>query len=284
MSIGDGIPLFKAAVFGLLVSVTFALWPLAQARETPAANLFRTNVMPVTTWPKRSYILAVMLGVIALCTLVVFWAEERRFAYWFVIVSLFTVFLLRLGALAVMRVAKHAPRPNNAMWRLVLANLHRPGTSTPGVVLALGVGLSVLVAVALIQGNIARQVQDSIPDQAPAFFFIDIQPHQVAAFESKVLSVPGTGDLNRMPSMRGRVVQINGVPVDQVDIDPSVKWAVNGDRALTYSARPSPGTEFTAGTWWAEDYTGPPLISFDAKVADGFGVGVGDTLTINVLG
>jgi len=276
--------LFKAAVFGVLVSATFALWPLAQARETPAANLFRTNVVPVTSWPKRSYVLAVLLGVVVLGALVVFWAEERRFAYWFVIVSVCTVLLLRLGALAVMRAAKHAPRPNTAMWRLVLANLYRPGTSTPGVVLALGVGLSVLVAVALIQGNIARQVQESIPDQAPAFFFIDIQPHQVADFESQVLSVPGAGELTRMPSMRGRIVQINGVPVDQVDINPSVRWAVNGDRALTYAAVPSPGTEFTDGTWWAADYRGPPQISFDATVADGFGVGVGDTLTINVLG
>ena len=276
--------LLKAAVFGALVSATFALWPLAQARETPAANLFRTNVVPVKTWPKLSYTLAVVLGVVTLAALVILWSEERRFSYWFVLVSLLTVFLLRLGALAVMQTAKHAPRPSSAMFRLVLANLHRPGASTPGVVLALGVGLSVLVAVALIQGNIARQVQDSIPDQAPAFFFIDIQPHQVAPFDAAVTGVTGAGELTRMPSMRGRIVQINGVPVDQVDIDPGVRWAVNGDRALTYAATPSPGTEFTGGTWWAEDYTGPPLISFDSRVADGFGVGLGDTLTVNVLG
>jgi putative ABC transport system permease protein len=183
-----------------------------------------------------------------------------------------------------MWIAQHAPQPDNAVLRLVLANLHRPGTTTPGVVQALGVGLSVLVAVALIQGNIAKQVQDSIPDQAPAFFFIDIQPHQVESFDTTVTSVPGAHDLMRRPSLRGRIVKIAGVPVEEVDIDPGVRWAVRGDRALSYAATPAEGTEFAGGAWWPEDYAGPPIISFDAAVARGFGVGLGDTLTINVLG
>ena len=276
--------LLKAAVFGVLVSATFALWPLAQSRETPAANLFRTNVMPVMRWPRPKYIAAVALGVLALGVLVIFWAEEPRFARWFVLVSIATVILLRLGAQLVMAAAKRAPRPDNAMWRLVLANLYRPGTSTPGVVLAMGVGLSVLVAVALIQGNIARQVEDSIPKQAPAFFFIDIQSHQAQAFDEAVTSVPGSTNLLRMPSLRGRIVGINGVPVDQADIRSDVRWAVRGDRALTYAATPREHTEFTEGAWWPADYAGPPQISFDANVADGFGVGLGDTLTFNVLG
>ncbi|MCW8916389.1 MAG: ABC transporter permease [Magnetovibrio sp.] len=276
--------LFKAAVFGLLVSLTFALWPLAQAQETPAANLFRTNVAPITTHPKKRYGFAVMTGVIVLALLVVYWAEERNFAYWFVAVSLATVFLLHLGSLAVMKIAAHAPRPQNAVTRLVLANLHRPGTATPSVVQALGVGLSVLVGVALIQGNIAQQVEESIPEHAPAYFFIDIQPHQVETFDKTIKAVPGTHDLLRKPSMRGRVVKINGVPVDQVDVAQNVRWAIRGDRALSYAAIPPKGTEFVAGQWWDQNYNGPPQISFDAQVASGFGVGIGDTLTINVLG
>lgn len=276
--------LLQAASFGFLVSATFALWPLAQARETPAANLFRTNVIPVMHWPRPAYIVAVLAGVAALGALVVLWAEEQRFAYWFVVVSIATVILLRFGAAAVMFAAKRAPRPDHAMGRLVLANIYRPGSSTPDVVLALGVGLSVLVAVALIQGNIARQVHESIPEQAPAFFFIDIQPDQVADFDATVTSVRGAGDFMRRPSLRGRIVKIDGVPVDQVDIRSDVRWAVRGDRALSYAAEPAEGTEFAAGQWWPSNYAGPPQISFDASVAEGFGVGLGDTLTLNVLG
>jgi len=276
--------LLKAAVFGFLVSVTFTLWPLAQARQTPAANLFRTNVMPHIVWPKPYDALAIFAGMLMLGALVVFWAENQRFAYWFILVSVATVFLLRFGALGVMQMAKRIPQPRRAVWRLVLTNLHRPGAATPSIVLALGTGLSVLVAVVLIQGNIARQVQNSIPAQAPAFFFIDIQPHQVEAFDATVTSIAGAGELSRMPSLRGRIVKINGVPTDQVDVAANVRWAVNGDRALTFAATPAPGTVFTDGKWWPEDYAGPPLISFDATVAKGFGVGVGDTLTLNILG
>ncbi|MBL4693223.1 MAG: ABC transporter permease [Magnetovibrio sp.] len=276
--------LFKAAVFGCLVSITFALWPLAQARETPAANLFRTKVMPITTWPRPLYICGVFGGVLALGGLVVFWATERDFAAWFVVVSILAVGVLRFGAVAIMKAAKHAPRPKIAIWRLVLANLHRPGTSTPSVVLALGVGLSVLVAVALIQGNIARQVSETIPEKAPAFFFIDIQSAQAEQFDKLLSAIPGTSDLTRKPSLRGRIVKINGISVDKANIKPGVRWAVNGDRALTYAKFPNPDTIFTAGKWWDENYSGPPLISFDAHVADGFGVGVGDTLTLNIMG
>lgn len=276
--------LLKAGVFGILVSATFALWPLAQARETPAANLFRTNVMPNVTKPRLRDAAMVLLGVVVLGALVVFWAQERNFAYWFVIISIVTVFLLSIGAHLVMQIAKHVPQPKNAVVRLVLANLHRPGTSTPGVVQALGVGLSVLVAVALIQGNISKQVEDSIPKQAPAFFFIDIQPDQVEPFDRLISAVAGTSDLMRRPSLRGRIVKIAGVAVDQVDIASGVRWAVRGDRALSYAATPSEGSEFVAGSWWPQDYAGPPIISLDAAVAKGFGVGVGDTLTINVMG
>ena len=59
---------------------------------------------------------------------------------------------------------------------------------------------------------------------------------------------------------------------------------MRGDRALSYAAEPADGTEIVEGTWWDANYAGPPQISFDAKVAAGFGVGVGDTLTVNVLG
>ena len=276
--------LLKAAVFGLLVSLTFALWPLAQAQETPAANLFRTNVAPLTHRPQLRYALAVALGALGLGALVVFWSQERNFAYWFVAVSMATVFLLHLGALFVMQVARRIPSSNSAVVRLVLANLHRPGTSTPSVVQALGVGLSVLVGVALIQSNISKQVEDSIPEQAPAYFFIDIQPHQVSDFDQVLTAVNGTSDLLRRPSLRGRIVKIDGVPVDQVDVAQNVRWAIRGDRALSYATTPPEGTEFVAGKWWDADYQGPPQISMDANVASGFGVGVGDTLGINVLG
>ncbi|MDH3335554.1 MAG: FtsX-like permease family protein, partial [Rhodospirillaceae bacterium] len=277
-------PLFQALVFGVLVSLTFALWPLAVARETPAANLFRTMVVAQHEKPKNIYIMFFIAGLALIGGLVILWAVEKNFAYWFLGVSALTIMALRVGGRGVVKLAKKLPRAKNAIVRLVISNLHRPGNSTVRVVSALGVGLSVLVGVALIQGNLASQINEQIPERAPAFFFIDIQSDQVEKFDNVLSSINGTSDLRRMPSMRGRIVKINGVPVEQAEIASNVQWAVRGDRALTYSAKQAEGTEIVKGQWWDENYSGPPIISFDAGVARGFGVDVGDSLTLNVLG
>ncbi|MDH5750012.1 MAG: FtsX-like permease family protein, partial [Rhodospirillales bacterium] len=269
----------------------FALLPLARARAVPAAALYRDRIAPQglgrilnKRWRKQIAMLAAVgLGVGLLAALTILTASDKYFAVWFVGGAIATLLALRGGA-RLMQAAARRARPRNAAWRLVLANIHRPGTQAPGVVLALGLGLSVLVAVALIEGNLARQINERLPDEAPAFFFIDIQPDQVAGFDKAVTAVPGTRDLQRVPTLRGRIVRINGVAVEDVKISHDVSWAVRGDRALTYAAKPAETARITAGNWWPENYAGPPVISLDAGLARGFGIGIGDTLTLNVLG
>lgn len=151
------------------------------------------------------------------------------------------------------------------------------------VTLSLGLALAVLVAVSVIQGNLSRQISERLPEQAPAFFFIDIQSAQVEAFDRAVTGVEGTSGYRRVPSLRGRITAIKGVPVGEAVIKPESEWAVRGDRALTFSASPPEGSEITEGQWWPADYAGPPKISLDAGLANGFGITIGDTLTLNVL-
>jgi putative ABC transport system permease protein len=136
----------------------------------------------------------------------------------------------------------------------------------------------------MIQGNLQRQVGERLPERAPAFFFIDIQNDQVAQFDALASSVPGVGEIVRVPSLRARIVAVNGTPAEQVQATADTAWALRGDRGLTYAATPPEGTRLVAGAWWAPDYRGEPLVSFDARLAQGWGIGVGDRLTINVLG
>src|SRR5690606_33898559 len=107
--------------------------------------------------------------------------------------------------------------------------------------------------------NMTRQVAERLPERAPAFFFLDIQPDQVAAFRDAVASVPGTGNLQQVPSLRGRITHIDGRPVETVDVAPDAQWAVRGDRALTYAADKPAASEIVAGDWWPAGYAGPPL-------------------------
>ncbi len=277
-------PLAVAAVFGLLTALTFALWPLGRAREIPAATLFRDKIAPSNLRPGKPVIIAAALGIVLLGGLTVLTSSEKNFAYWFVGGALLTLALLRLGAAGLVAGAARLPKPRGASLRLALSNIHRPGSNAGSVVVSLGLGLSVLIAVALIEGNLSHQVNERLPKQAPAFFFIDIQPDQVADFDATVTGFAGTSGFKRMPSLRGRIVEIDGVPVEQANVSAESRWAINGDRALTSSATLTEGSIITDGHWWPDKYSGPPLISLDKGLAKGFGVGLGDTLTLNVLG
>ncbi len=183
-----------------------------------------------------------------------------------------------------MMAAARVGKPKLAALRLALANLHRPGAPTPIVMLSLGLGLTVLVATALIEGNLREQITQRIPNDAPAFFFVDIQSSQMADFEKAIAAIPGAGRSDKVPSLRGRIVKIGGKPVSEIAVPSDARWAVEGDRGVTYSATPPEGSRIVAGEWWPADYRGPQLISFDENLARQFGIGLGDTITVNVLG
>jgi len=281
-------PLLLAAVYGVLTAITFSLWPLARARDVAPAALFRDLVAPTRRLPPWSYQAATALLLVVLAGLALVTAPDRRLAGWFVIAAASFV-AFRLAAWLIAHAAALINRPGWAgglgpRLRLALANLHRPGAPTGSVVLSLGLGLTVLVAIALIQANLERQVEDQLPAVAPTYFFIDIQSNEVAAFDAALKSVTGVDEIQQMPSLRARIVRINGVPVDRAHYAKSAAWAVDSDRGLTYAATPPPGSRIVEGQWWPAEYKGPPLISFDAGLAEGMHVGIGDTLTFNVLG
>ena len=277
-------PLALAALYGVLTAGAFALWPLARAAQIPGAALFRDALMPTGRGVPAPVWLFNGLLVALLVAIVVGTAADRWFAVWFCGSAAATLLLFRGGGAVLMAVARRVRPRRSVSLRLGVANLHRPGSAAPLLLVALGLGLATLATVALIQGNIRQQILGDLPEAAPSFFFIDIQNEQLAKFEQIVHGIPGTADLHQVPSMRARIVSLKGVPVDQVHVAPGSEWALRGDRGLTYSAAVPRGSVVVAGKWWPADYAGPPLVSLDAQVAAGWGVGVGDTMRVNVLG
>ncbi|CAM9979644.1 unnamed protein product, partial [Phaeothamnion confervicola] len=278
------LPLLLAAAFGVLTALAFTLWPLARAREVPPAALFRDLVAPVRRWPRPVYVVYTAAAVLALAALAIVTSIDQKLGAGFCVAAVVTFAIFRFAAAFVGWLARRFGGVRNPALRLALANMHRPGSPTPGIVLSLGLGLTVLVLIAQVQGNFARQLAEQLPQMAPSFFFIDIQPDQIAAFDRLVETHPGVGQVRQVPSLRGRIVKLNGVPVEQVAVAPDAQWAIGSDRGLTYTGPMPPGTRLVAGEWWPDNYAGPPLVSFDAQIARGMGLGVGDTITINVLG
>ena len=272
-----------AGLYGLLTAFSFALWPLGRAARIPGGALFReVDTKGRPGWP---IILATLIAAAALVAVTVSTAPDRRMAYWFCVAAIGTLALFRVGATVLMWVARLTPVANLPPWaRLGISNLHRPGTTTALLLVSVGLGLSTLATVALIRGNISREVLEQMPNNAPSFFFVDIQADQLSRFKAVVSAQPGTRDLREVPSLRARIVALKGVPVDQVRTTPETAFALRGDRGLTYAATPPPGTKLVAGSWWPGDYDGPPLVSFDAGLAKGWNVGLGDIIRVNVLG
>ena len=276
-------PLAMAALYGLLTALAFALWPLGRARDIPGAALFRDAVQSGRFRPRWSLLAANGAAILALVALVVGTAEQPGFALAFCAAAAGTLLLFRLGASGVMALARILPASRPA-WRLGLANLHRPGAPTALLMVALGIGLTTLSAVALIEGNLRRQLSDQLPEAAPNFYFIDIQSDQAARFDAMAAALPGVREVRRVPSLRARIVSIKGVPVEQIRATNDTAWALRGDRGLTYAATPPQGTRITEGAWWPADYRGPPLLSLDGRLAAGWGVGLGDEVVVDVLG
>ncbi|MEP1906602.1 MAG: FtsX-like permease family protein, partial [Nitratireductor sp.] len=184
--------------------------------------------------------------------------------------------LLRLISRAAARRARGHPR-----LRWALAAIGGPGEGATAVVLALGLGLSVLAAVGQIDGNLRRAIAGNLPDVAPSYFFVDIQKDQMPGYTARLEGDPAVSRIESAPMLRGVITEINGRPAREVAGD---HWVVRGDRGVTYAALPGEDTRITEGEWWPENYNGPPLISFAAEEAEEIGVELGDTLTVNILG
>lgn len=282
-------PLLSAGAFGLLVTLVFGLWPLAQAYRVPATALFRSLLAPVSGWPRGRFAVGIGAAAVALVVVTVMTASRKDIALGFVVAAVVAYGLFRGTAALVMAVARRVVRAgtpvrNRPVLRLALTNLYRPGASTASVVLSLGLGVSVLVASVVTEANLSLQIKERLPDSAPAYYFIDIQPSQMEAFRAAVASVPGADVLGAADMVRGRIVRLNGQPVTADSVDKDSEWAVRGDRGLTSAATRPEGAVLVDGEWWAPDYAGPPLVSVVASLARGLGIGVGDTITFNILG
>lgn len=277
-------PLLIAGAFGLLTALAAALWPLGRACEIPGAALFRDTIAPQALRPSWAIRLGLGACLLAVLALAVVSTPEPRLALWFAAGAGLSFALLRLLAVLVLHLARRLGRPRNLRLRLALDAVRRPGAPSAAILLSLGLGLTVLQAVVAIDGGLNRQIAEDLPARAPAFFLVDIQPDQVGPLTAAIAALPGVGEIERMAALRGRISHIKGVPVAQAAVGPDAAWALDSDRGLTSAATPPPRSEIVAGAWWPADYRGPPLISFDAALAEGMGVGVGDSLTINVLG
>ncbi|HET7849148.1 MAG TPA: FtsX-like permease family protein [Pseudolabrys sp.] len=273
-----------ALLYGLLTAVAFALWPLGRAQDIPAGALFRDTVAPAPRGPRRIYMAGTMLAIAALAALAVALAYDRRVAAIYVGVAVAVFVLLRLVAAALMLIARHAPRARSTALRMAVANIHRPSALTPTVVLSLGLGIALLVTVIEIDGTLRKQFTAALPEKAPSFYFLDIPSDQAARFDTFVRQRAPDAIYEEVPMLRGRIVSANGVAAENINPSADAAWVLQSDRGITYANDVPRGSRLVEGQWWKPGYDGPPLVSFEKRIADGLHLKLGDPITVNVLG
>ena len=277
-------PLLLAFAFGMLSAAAFAIPPLARAREIAPAGLFRDLVAPARRRGRLPYLASAAGAGLVIIGLALVDSPSLSFSLWFLACTAGGLAGLALAAAGIRLILQRLPPVTRHTPRLALANITRPGSAAPSVITALGLGLSLLATVTVLDRTISHGVNESLPGTAPTFYFVDIQPSDAATFDRTVASFKSARDYRRTPMIRGRIVALNGVPAVRAKVARDSRWALNGDRGITYAAREPKDAQIVAGRWWPANYRGPTLISFDADLAHGMGLKVGDTLTLNVLG
>lgn len=276
-------PLAEAALYGALTAFLFTLLPLSRAEDIRAATLFREALSAARLLPRPRYLLALAAGLALLISAAAWFSGTWWLTLWTTGGIAGALLALSLAALAIRWIARRAApwaRGRPAL-RWALSAISGPREGATSVVLSLGLGLSVLAAVGQIDGNLRNAISGNLPDVAPSYFFVDIQKDQIDGFQARMDEDPAVSRTDSAPMLRGVITRINGRPAREVAGD---HWVVTGDRGVTYAATLPDRTRITEGTWWAEDYAGPPLVSVAAEEAGEIGLKIGDTITINILG
>jgi putative ABC transport system permease protein len=275
--------LAEAAGFGLLVTLGAAWAPLARAVATRPASLLRGDVEEGASRWLMSFPVP-LVALVAAAALAVAQAQDSRFAATGVAAILVLGLLFGGIGLLVRFAARSLRHRGGPIARLGIAALDRPGAATVRLSVALGLGLALLVTLASVAQSLLAEIDTNLPARAPALFLIDIPAADEARFRSLATATAPGAELRLVPSLRGPVTAVNGVPVTELRDVPEGAWILKGDRGLTFARNLPVGNRITAGHWWPADYRGPPLISLDADAATALKLKVGDTLTVSVLG
>ena len=273
-------PAFSALGMGLVLLLGFALPPLMRLGDTPPARVLRRDLAPP---PVRGFVvygaaLAASLGL-------TLWQVQTLTLSFYVLAGLgLTVLLLGSGALALLSLLRRLRGGVGAGWRYGLANLNRHKRDTVIQMTAFGIGLMVLLLLAVVRADLLHSWRTSLPDDAPNQFIINIQPDERQPIEN-FFAAHGLPAPMLHPLVRARLTAVNGQPVAKLLLkgEDSRRMA-DREQNLSWSATLPAANTITAGQWWDGDAAKKPLASLEDGFAQDIGAKLGDTLTFDIAG
>ncbi len=296
-------PMLKGIALGILTTLLFTLWPLLGIREVSPSRIFRRDVQAAEleqTWLHRLSLsdrirLSTALGIAAgLAGLAVWQAGNWRIGLLFIGALTAAVTLLTLSAWLLVRAIKTIPGPRSVAVRHAMGNLHRPGSQAVGVMVSVGIGVMVIVAVSLLERTLVDQVGESRPVDSPSFFFIDIQPDQKEALLRLLRERTQDPSPETTPLVRSRLHAINGQPVATAEEtekpsdrqqDRRKNWYLTREYVLTFLQYLPKDNTVIKGEWWKPGQRfSKPLVSIEEDAAKNLGLDLGSIIEFEIQG
>jgi putative ABC transport system permease protein len=273
-------PVGLACGAAVVLLAGFALPSLIQLRNTPPLKVLRHDAMPPP--PSRWLVAGLSLAAVAA---LLYRAVPDAPMLAIVLGGLLCVgaALYLAGRLLVALMGRSRGGVGVA-WRYGLANVARRGRDSAVQVVAFGLGLTILLLLSFVRTDLLADWQQSLDDDAPNHFLINIQPGERASI-AQIFEGAGADAPQFVPLVRARMTEINGESVEtrEYPVDDG-EWMANREQNLTYERELNPSNTLVAGEWWPADYAGPPLVSVEEEAAAELGVSLGDTLRFLVAG
>lgn len=287
----DARSMVVAAAIGLTTALVFSWVPLLQARAVRPALLFRagsSGTVSTSGWRDMlgaGVIIPLLLGFAVLFGLTLLIANDMVLVGLYFLATLLAFGLLRLAAGLLKKALQHAPPVSSRMLRQAVSAIIRPGAPTTTVLVSLGMGLSLLLLIVTTQANINLQIAAEVSANAPDLVAFDIDRDGLAGLEDFVAATPDVAELVIIPTLRGTITELAGKPApSSADLDEAIADMFEGDTVLTWAGAAPEGTVIDEGTWWADDYSGTPLVSLGTELRDMLGLKLGDTITVSLAG
>ena len=308
----DLLPLSKGMLLGALTTLCFVLWPLLTIRSIPPAIVFRRDVdqerasisagsqfrsMKETLMrlvhDRHRLGTALLMGC-GLTVLSVWQARSLTLGLLFTAAFGAALVVLRFGVWVLLHGLQKIPRSRSFAVRHAMGNVQRPGNYTLGMAVAIGVGVMVVVTVALVKSSLLVALGERIPEDAPTFFFIDVQPDQRERFERVMQREARTAPYRLTPVVRSRLGAIDGHAIHPDEHkDKRNGWYFTREYVLTALSDLPKDNRVAKGQWWpAEsenkqdgDKTRNPIrVSVEDEAAENLGVDLGSTLEFDIQG
>ena len=276
-------PLVEAAIYGTIIATLFTLWPLSRCENIQAAALFREMNLIKDGLPRLKYLVLSFILVIILLIISAVFNQNPELTSWFALgftVALVTLFLsARLLMYCIKKLGRVINGHPSTRWALAAMGGTQEGTNNS--LIAIGLGLTVLAIIGQVDGNLRTSINNNLPEVAPSYFVIDIQKSQIEEVRDILNSNKGVISFDEAPMLRGIITKINNKQASEVAGD---HWVIRGDRGVTYFEELPKRFNLTKGQLWPKDYSGATQISFAAEQAEELGIGIGDSVTVNIMG